>query len=483
MAKSRRGRRPNAPPPSKPPSTTAGPLPDSIRAELLGPAEAIPVDDRGPIPATDNSRSHPDRGDPLGGEFWSLQFAQLVSLVADAALLWSLLIWCSTAGKSSGLSLLLVMGPGPLVYLLLLPMLGVLGDRLPRKMILTVSLLLRAAIHLLTALLLKTDLLGASSLLFCQVAALLGTASFDAACASTVPKLVHPEQAPRALGYGLSLPRAGFFLTAVFCLFLVMILGPVPSLLIGSLFLLSAAYVSQQLKSPTGTGNQWSWLSLPRQLFDGVQIGLLTPGVPWLGGLAALANFVIHPLFDLSPWRRVNPSSAAMETTLRSPLEALVPNTPAPQETLHLEFWLVLGVVLGAVLLQRQLRAVSTEKIFAGSLLWLALGLVILGLSSGDVVPPLATLLLGIGMLPLACLTAGISMLGVPDGYRSRVSALLAMLFGLGGELGQLVLPPLFARHGLRLTMVGLAVPIGLLGLALSTHQTLPRALRTPQIR
>jgi MFS family permease len=407
----------------------------------------------------------------------------LVSLIADGALLWSLLIWSTTAGKTSGLSLLSMMGPGPLVYLLLLPVLGVVSDRLPRKTVLTVSLGIRAAIHLLTAGLLKTELLGASSLLFCQVTALIGTASFDAACASTVPKLVDPEQAPRALGYGLSLPRAGFFLTAVFCLFLVMIVGPVPSLLVGSLFLLLAAVMTQRLKSATGTDNQWSWLSLPKQLFAGVQIGLLTPGVPWLGGLAALANCVIHPLFDISPWKRVTPSNPATETTLRSPLETLVPNTPAPQETLQLEFWLVAGVVVGAVLLQRQLRSVSTEKIFAGSLLWLALGLVILGLSSGELLPPLATLLMGVGMLPLACLTAGISMLGVPDGYRSRVSALLAMLFGLGGELGQLVLTPLFARHGIRLTMVGLAVPIGLLGLALTTHQTLPKALRSPQIR
>ena len=92
-------------------------------------------------------------------------------------------------------------------------------------------------------------------------------------------------------------------------------------------------------------------------------------------------------------------------------------------------------------------------------------------------------MLIGVALTPLAGLTAGVSMLGVADEYRARVSAILTMLFGLGGELGQLVVPPLLHRYGVRLTMLGLAAVLGLLGLLLTMIPTLPSALRSPRNR
>lgn len=445
------------------------PLPPPVRAGLDAPFSTTEGTVEAPIEKRDVRPQIDDNpGAPLGAEFWTLQFVQAVSLIADAAMLWALLWWTLRDGKATALTVPTVLGPGPIYYLTALPLLGVVSDRLPRKSVLTASLATRATLHLTCAVLLTIGQLTISSLLLCQITSVLATAAFDSACTSTVPKLVRPGQAPRALGYGLALPRAGFFVTAMFCLLLVALAGPTMSLLIGSGFLALATIQCRSLRSNTETENHWPWRSLPKQFVAGWLTFLQTPGVPWLGFLAALANFVVHPLFSLSPYRRLAPNG---------------PSDPAPQESMQLETWLVLGVVFGAVLLQRQLRNISTERIFSASLLWLALGLGILGLSRGELAPVIACVLIGVALTPLAGLTAGVSMLGVADEYRARVSAILTMLFGLGGELGQLVVPPLLHRYGVRFTMLGLAAVLGLLGLLLTMIPTLPSALRSPRNR
>ena len=64
---------------------------------------------------------------------------------------------------------------------------------------------------------------------------------------------------------------------------------------------------------------------------------------------------------------------------------------------------------------------------------------------------------------------------------KRTVPAFLLMLFLAGGELGQIVLRPLFVQHGARPVMLGIAVGLLLGGTALSTAQTLPNWLRSPE--
>lgn len=489
MAKSRRSRSSAAASggsrsESGPAASPHPPLPDSLRAEPL-PSDVtasdsyVPPSDQVPRSSLGDIRAE----EPLGTAFWTLQFAQAVSLTADGGLLWSLVFWTSGDGKSSGVPLTSVVSPALQMSLWLLPLIGLLGDRLSRKALLMASLGLRAVAQLAIALLLVTKQLGPSALFGCQIASLIGTLLFEVTCPATVPMLVTQPQAPRALGYGLSLPRAGFFLTSVVCLLMVAIIGPVAMLLTGVGFLALALDLLRRLGISTEPANPWPLSAAPRRLFDAIGLLLRTPGLAWLGFLAALANFVVYPLFALSPYQRLHPQThpQAIAPGGMALLTTLLPSTPPPQEQHDLEFWLVIGVVIGAALLQRRLKAVSTDRIFAASLLWLALGVGLLAISSSEAVAVLATILVGVALMPLAALSTGVSLLGVASEYRARVAALLAMLFLLGGELGQAVLRPLLIQHGQRPIMMLLAIGLLVLGMALLSVEPLPRFLRSPE--
>ncbi len=466
-------------------TTSQSRLPDSVRAEPLHPEVAEgPIDSSVPRADLVKRSSLGDMSGelPLGGAFWTLQFAQAVSLIADGGLLWSLLWWLMNEGKSSGIPVTSLLGISPYWTLLVLPLLGAVGDRLPRKVVLSGSLGLRAIAQFALAVLLVTKRLSVEALLGCQIISLVGTVAFEVTCPSTVPSLVTASQAPRALGYGLSLPRAGFFLTSVFCLLFVAIVGPLATLVTGLGFLVLATALIHRLAVRQEPADRWPILTLPRQIFDGVRVFLQTPGVLWMGTLAALANFVMYPLFALTPHQRLQPHQTVVAT---HPVQAtllgnVLPTTPPPQEQHDLEFWLVVGVVVGAALLQRRLRAVSTDRIFAASLLWMALGIGVLAIVSSQTLAFVGTVLAGIALMPLSALTAGVSLLGVSDGYRARIASLLGVFFLAGGELGQLVLRPLFQQHGVRPMMLAITTGLLLLGLGLVSVQDLPRMLRSP---
>lgn len=488
MAKSRRS--PPVSAPSAPPPADSDEAIAKSRKPLSQPPQPrdiveqaddgyVPIGDRVARASLGDARAE----DPLGGAFWTLQFAQAVSLIADGGLLWALVFWLSTDGKSSGLPLLSVVSPAIHLSLCVLPFFGLLGDRLPRKLLLVGSLGLRASVQLALALLLVTKQLGPSALSVCQIVSLGGTLLFEVTCPAMVPTLVTYPQAPRALGYGLSLPRAGFFLTSVFCLLMVAVIGPIAMLLCGFGFLMLALALLRNLTISGQPASHFSVAAAHRQFFDGVRLLLTTKGATWLAALALLSNFIVYPLFALSPYQRLHPATPTPTSqAIGLPfLSKLLPSAPPPQEQHDLEFWLVVGVVIGAALLQRRLKEVSTDRIFAASLLWFSLGIFLLAVSTSDVVAVLATILLGIALLPLAALTAGVTLLAVADGFRARVAALLLMLFLAGGELGQIVLRPLFVQHGARPVMLGIAVGLLLGGTALSTAQTLPNWLRSPE--
>ena len=84
----------------------------------------------------------------------------------------------------------------------------------------------------------------------------------------------------------------------------------------------------------------------------------------------------------------------------------------------------------------------STDRIFAASLLWFSLGIFPLAVSTSDVVAVLATILLA---SPFAAGGADRWSDAARGGrwVSARVAALLLMLFLAGGELGQIVLRPL----------------------------------------
>ena len=68
------------------------------KRQTEGTVEA-PIEKRDVRPQIDDNP-----GAPLGAEFWTLQFVQAVSLIADAAMLWALLWWTLRDGKATALT-------------------------------------------------------------------------------------------------------------------------------------------------------------------------------------------------------------------------------------------------------------------------------------------------------------------------------------------------------------------------------------------
>lgn len=415
----------------------------------------LPSDVPPPAPPSAMSPAEPGATVPLGPDFVRAQLVQLVSLIADHSLMWILVWWLiMTRKEATAIETSMLVAPGMLLPLLALPFCGTLADFVERKRLIRLACLVRAILHLAVAIMLYTGTLTVERGAACIVLSALAGACFDATFTALLPQLVAPGQAERALDYSLALPRAGYFVTSFILIFLLAILGERWVCGLGVVFLLIATLLCGHIESSTqpepisdeDAGDPPLVRGL-RGLLDGLLIFVRSPRLLVLAGLAALANFVMYPLFWLGP------ASMAAGTKLPKRLPD------------NIEVLLVLGVIVGALATPRLCRRYGDDRVLGGGLLGLALGLAALGtFHQADLLYATATAL-GFALVQVTGLSSGTMTLISPGSHRARVTALSLLAFELGGELGGYSLHPLIADQGLAKVLLGLSAALALLSL------------------
>ncbi len=350
----------------------------------------------------------------LGRSFWAAQLAQLVSLIADACLLWAALWWLlrgpSPSRDDAEAMVGAVLGVWPLALVTFAP----LADRWPRKQSLLYSCLGRAGLHLVTAALLVRGGLSPSIAVLLLGANAALTGLYDGAAVAVVPSLVGEARTARALGYSLILPRAAFFVTSMFAIILLAMFDAAWTCAGAAGWLLIAAFLLWRLdeRRPEPARPARGYLV---ELWQGCRATVLQPRARQALVLAAAAGFAVHPLYWASP-------AAASDG--------------APLVSENQELILCAGVLLGAALGGRLSRALGERALVGLSLAVLGAGISGLGLAPGQVWPYFASFCVGFGLIGAVGWATATAVLGSPDAMRGRVAALTTAGYVLGGELG-----------------------------------------------
>lgn len=405
------------------------------------------------------------RHEVMGRDLWKVQLAQAVSLLADVSVMWILLWWLFVHRKSQhtvtdALLATWPIGAGWLVYVVALPLCGLLADRFSRKHLAALGCALRAVVHVILWSSLsrgRFDMTWAPAL---HAMAMLGSALFDAASLSLVPSILPPTKKERGVSYALVLPRAGTFLSGMICLLLVAILGVANMSLCGALFCAIAALLCTGITVATRP-EQASQTSLLRDFLDGPAMLLRAPRLALLAFITGLVNFLLYPLYQ------VVPALGKQALSARNDLPTSI------------ELCLVGGVLVGLwatpkMCAPSRLRA---EQVVMLSFFLLGVGLIALGYSQLDLQAYVASAVIGFAMMQLMGLTGTAAILNTPDSHRGRVVALFAALFELGGWAGSVVLSPQIHAHGAGLTLSLAALPLCFFGVYGLLSRRAPRLL------
>lgn len=388
---------------------------------------------------------------PLGRPYWRLQGAMLISALADACLFVAPIYWIFVEQgldltQPGGLQaaqreVLLLLTWVPLARLATQPLLAPLADRWPRGRVLSVALLLRAAPWVILAILYRQAPASARTLgALCVAAALAGLA--DTASLALVPRLVPPSEVDRALALSAGLPRAGFYLSVVFGLVVVALLGVRATLVTGAILLAVASIACGSFPEHAAADDDprpWSPLGVVRA--GPVPLALCL--------LAALTNLAVYPLYWIGPALSGGGSAAD-----------------------NLEIALAAGA-LGGLLALGVLSRLGPRAALGGTLLVLAAALC--GLAGG-VAPLGCGVAIGASFAAANLLLLARAIALAPDGTRARVAGLFGALFGLAGELGARLVQPALLDGGGGWLLVLLAAPIAASAIAIARSRRLAPA-------
>ncbi len=383
------------------------------------------------------------RPQPLGRAYWRLQAAMLVSALADACIIiipiyWILVRQGLDLSTAEGLAAArdetqTVLTWVPLARMVSQPLLAPLADALPRGRVLSVALLLRASPWVTLAILSVQEPVSARTLgMLCAGAALSGLA--DTAALALVPRIVPPTETERALALAAGLPRAGFFLSVVVGLIVVVLLDVRATLLLGAGLLVVAAVACGSFPEHGAAGGG-------RRAWSPLGVVAAGRGPLALCGLAALANFAVYPLYWVGP--------------------AIAGRSDASGD--NLEVAIVVGSLLGLLALG-VLARLPPARAIGGSLL--ALGLALAALAAGRATIAVGVVL-GAAFAASNLLLAARAIAQAPDAVRARVAGLFGAACAGAGELGARVVEPALAGGAIGWLPLALGAPIALAGFVL----------------
>lgn len=380
----------------------------------------------------------------LGRDFWMFRFGQLVSLLGDGcgmiALSWWVLDKTGSAARMSA-----VLAPAMAVRVLLLPLMGPLADRYPRKRLILIADLWRFACSLAIALLVRLDRFDAGLLTALFALSSVGGALFAAASSAIVPQLVERDELQKAMRQTHavdSLARvAGGILggvvvsfAGVFGAFLADALSYLASA--GSCLAIAAS-TRPKRDGPAAARAGWSG-----ELVEGFRLLYRIPVLFWLCVVAMFMNLALSPLAVVLPV--LVKQSRDMPAWFLGGLESSIS----------------LGAIVGALTVGAVLSRLRAHRLVFAGLAMLGVGVAILPWVPNVLLPLSVLFWLGVG-LTWADVPIGTQIsLAVPDSHRARVGAIMAFLCGGIAPLG-------VAAAGFLISAFGLTAALACMGVSL----------------
>jgi len=380
----------------------------------------------------------------LGRNFWLYHVGQMISTVGDACGNIALTWWILDVTRSPA-AISAVIVPAMAVQMCLTPILGPLGDRLPRlRLILVADVLRGLAIGALGWMAINgvfsiPVVIGVYSLFTS------GSALFNSNNMSIVPQLVSEDLLHGAVRTSQSMQAIGRVLGGVAGGLVVSMAG------VGAAFVLDAVSFGAATLMTAAIGSSalvWKGSAVDRkssfinELTDGFRVIQRVPLLLWLCGAIALFNFILSPMQVLLPtYAKV---TKGMPAWFFGGLEAS----------------LGAGIIAGALVIGRVEKAARAVPSVAVGLMLLGAGTVLLPHVPGIVAPMAAMFVVGLGA---GCTNIPIGMrisVAIPNQFRSRINSIIAFIFDasapVGLALGGLLVPTL----GVTWTMTGLGVAI-----------------------
>ena len=133
-------------------------------------------------------------------DFWFFLIGQFISIIGDGAVNIALAWWIlDKTGSATKMSLVLV--PMAITKIILLPLLGPIGDRYPRKWIAIIGDLSRGLIFATIAVVAYLEIFNLALIIVLFIISSAGSALFMSISNSIVPQLVEKDDLQKALRY------------------------------------------------------------------------------------------------------------------------------------------------------------------------------------------------------------------------------------------------------------------------------------------
>lgn len=373
----------------------------------------------------------------LGRDFWMFRLGQLVSLLGDAcgmiALSWWVLDKTGSAAQMSA-----VLAPAMAVRVLLLPLMGPLADRFPRKRLILIADLWRFACSLAIAVLVRQDGFAPGLLAVLYAMSGAGAALFAAASSAIVPQLVERDTLQKAVRQTHavdSLSRvAGGILGGV----VVSFIGVFGAFVIDALSYLISAVSCLAISASTrpecsaGGSDRGRWSD---DLVGGFRLLYRIPVLFWLCVVAMFMNLALSPLVVILPV--LSKQGRNMPAWFLGGLESSIS----------------LGAIVGALTVGWMLTRLGAHRLAFAALAMLGVGVAILPWVPNVLLPLSVLFWIGVGQT-WANVPIGTQIsLTVPDSHRARVGAIMAFLCGGIAPLGVAAAGFLISAFGLTTAM------------------------------
>lgn len=374
----------------------------------------------------------------LGRDFWLYRGGQMVSVIGDScgsiAMAWWILNATGSAAKMS-----YIMAPMIFMNVVLLPLLGPLGDRFERKKLIIWADLWRGALYTALAAMALFHYFNLWALVTLYMLVGAGGALFEAGSSAIIPSIVDKEHIPAAMQRNEAVHSGGRVIGGAVGGILVSLLGVGGALLVDALSFFAATVGSAMIKAdtrPAAAPNDGSLAAWAAQLKDGVRAMSRVPTLLWLGFFAAFINFAFSP---------INVGLPVLAKQVR--------NMP-PWFMGALQSSLSGGVVLGSLWVGGITRRLRGDRAVVGAAVALGLSMAVLPYAPTAALPVFVMFCLGLMMALVNIPLNTRQTMATPNHYRARMGTAIGFMCGAISPLGMAISGWSMTRYGLPVTFL-----------------------------
>lgn len=373
----------------------------------------------------------------LGRDFWMFRFGQLASLLGDGCGMIALSWWVlDKTGSAASMSA--VLAPAMVVRVILLPLMGPLADRFPRKRLILIADLWRFVFSLAIAVLIWRDRFDAGLLAALYALSGVGGAMFAAASSAIVAQLVERGALQKAMRQTHAVDSLGRVAGGILGGVVVSFVGVFGAFVFDALsYLISAGSclaiaASTRPERSAAVSPRGRWIE---DLVEGFRLLHRIPVLFWLCVVAMFMNLALSPLAVILPV--LAKEARGMPAWFLGGLESSIS----------------LGAIVGALTVGWVLTRLSAHRLVFASLAMLGIGVAILPWVPTALLPLSVLFWIGVGQT-WANVPIGTQLsLTVPDSHRARVGAIMAFLCGGIAPLGVAAAGFLISAFGLTTAM------------------------------